>query len=48
MGKVNVKFDRIPRKSKSFQKKSDDLVMKKYEDNKDLFFKEVDNHPVTQ
>jgi hypothetical protein len=48
MGKVNVKFDRIPRKSKSFQKKSDDLVMKKYEDSKDLFFKEVDNHPVTQ
>jgi len=48
MGKVNVKFDRIPRKSKSFQKKSHDLVVKKYEDNKDLFFKEVDVHPITQ
>jgi len=48
MKNVNVKFDRIPKRSKAFQKKSDDLVIKKYENSKDLFFKEVQNHPVTQ
>jgi hypothetical protein len=48
MGKVNVKFDRIPKRSKAFQKKSDDIVISRYEQSKINFINEVESHPVSQ
>lgn len=48
MSKVKVNFKSIPNRSKSFQKKSDDLIYNAYEKNKSYFIQAVDSHPVTQ
>lgn len=48
MAKVKVNFKKIPGQSKSFQKKSDDLIYRAYEKNKSYFLEAVSSHPVTQ
>jgi hypothetical protein len=48
MKRVQVDFDRVKKNSKFFKKISDDLVVDKYENSKDKFFKEFENHPVTK
>lgn len=48
MGKVNVNFKRVVNENKKFQKEAERSAKNKYLENKEIFLKNFDDHPVTQ